>query len=65
MHVAGEYYVEEYEEKLIRAKKYLKKTQLFNELKMNEGVRGDDEVMKNYLTFTIFLKLFGTYCKAI
>lgn len=43
----------------MRAKKYLKKTQLFSEWKMNEGVGGDDVIMKNYLTFTIFCKTLG------
>lgn len=42
MHVAREYEVKEYEAKLMRAKEYLNKTQLFNEWKMNEGVGGDE-----------------------
>ncbi|WP_375634063.1 MULTISPECIES: hypothetical protein [unclassified Bartonella] len=53
IHIAREYEVGEYEEKLIKAKDYLKKTQTFNEWGMNEKSGGDDEIMKNYLIFII------------
>ncbi|WP_375610351.1 MULTISPECIES: hypothetical protein [unclassified Bartonella] len=53
IHIAREYEVGEYEEKLIKTKDYLKKTQIFNEWGMNEKSGGDDEIMKNYLMFII------------
>ncbi|WP_375674467.1 hypothetical protein [Bartonella sp. CL100XZDX] len=53
IHIAREYEVGEYEEKLIKTKDYLKKTQMFNEWGMNEKSGGDDEIMKNYLMFII------------
>ncbi|WP_375677436.1 hypothetical protein [Bartonella sp. AS69XJJH] len=53
IHIAREYEVGEYEEKLIKTKDYLKKTQMFNEWEMNEKSGGDDEIMKNYLMFII------------
>ncbi|WP_212112692.1 hypothetical protein [Bartonella queenslandensis] len=52
-HIAREYEVGEYEEKLIKAKNYLKKTQMFNEWITNEKSGGNDEIMKNYLMFII------------
>lgn len=52
-HIAREYEVGEYEEKLIKAKNYLKKTQMFNEWITNEKSGGNEEIMKNYLMFII------------
>ncbi|WP_273718325.1 MULTISPECIES: hypothetical protein [Bartonella] len=56
IHIAREYELGEYEEKLIKAKDYLKKTHMFNEWRMNEESGGDDEIMKNYLIFIINCK---------
>ncbi|WP_156809238.1 hypothetical protein [Bartonella queenslandensis] len=58
-HIAREYEVGEHEEKLIKAKNYLKKTQMFNEWKMNEENGADDEIMKNYLMFIIACNTFA------
>ncbi|WP_345096053.1 hypothetical protein [Bartonella acomydis] len=51
--IAREYEEGEYEEKITKAKEYLKKTQLFNEWKMSEDFWNNDEIIKNYLIFVI------------
>ncbi|WP_240532167.1 hypothetical protein [Bartonella birtlesii] len=59
-YIAKEYEEGEYEEKFAKAKEYLKKTQLFNEWKMSEGVWNNDEIIKSYLIFIVSCRALGS-----
>ncbi|MET3560047.1 hypothetical protein ABID39_000734 [Bartonella japonica] len=64
MHIAREYEKEEYKEKLVKTKEYLKKTQLFNEWKANEDVWGNDEIVENYLVFVVTCRTLGSLLRS-
>lgn len=64
MHIAREYEGEEYKEKLVKTKEYLRETQLFNEWKANEDVWGNDEIVKNYLIFVVTCRTWGSLLRS-